>query len=237
MDWLISAAGPDGGLRRPDARRRAPRPACRAAELGRSGPRPARQPGRRAPWRPRPRTRAPGGCTWTGRAHARGWSWRPSWRTPSCRQASGPEDRSWRGSEVPSPPWSVSPCCPPSCPVERRVQEVFSSGPPPTPLVDVDPRRDGAASVAVALIAAREAHPTVTSTQSAGLAAAILAQAALDNDEPTTAERAAALIQELHRRPRQRRAGATSSTTASSRCPWRPARSRPAWQTRPRCAT
>ena len=83
-------------------------------------------------------------------------------------------------------------------PVERRVQEVFGSGPPPTPLVDVDPRRDGVASVAVALIAAREAHPTVTSTQSAGLAAAILAQAALDNDEPTTAERAAALIQELH---------------------------------------
>jgi serine/threonine-protein kinase RsbW len=83
-------------------------------------------------------------------------------------------------------------------PVERRVQEVFTSGPPPTPLVDVDPRRDGVASVAVALLAAREAHPTVTATQSAGLAGAILAQAALDPEGPATAERAADLIAELH---------------------------------------
>ena len=83
--------------------------------------------------------------------------------------------------------------------VERRVQEVFTSGPPPTPLVDVDPRRDGSASVAVALLAARAAHPAVTATQSAGLAGAILTQAAVDPQEPLTAERAADLIADLHR--------------------------------------
>ena len=82
--------------------------------------------------------------------------------------------------------------------VERRVQDVFTAGPPPTPLVDVDPRRDGAASVAVALVAARAAHPTVTSPQSAALAGAILAQASVDPHAELTAESAADLIRELH---------------------------------------
>ncbi|QWZ09828.1 ATP-binding protein [Nocardioides panacis] len=82
--------------------------------------------------------------------------------------------------------------------VERRVQEIFRAGPPPTPLVDVDPRRDGAAAVAVALVAAREAHPTVSGPQSSGLAGAILAQAAMDRETDLDAHEAAALIQELH---------------------------------------
>ena len=82
--------------------------------------------------------------------------------------------------------------------VERRVQEIFRAGPPPTPLVDVDPRRDGAAAVAVALVAAREAHPTVSGPQSAGLGGAILAQAAMARESGLDAHEAAALIQELH---------------------------------------
>ena len=84
-------------------------------------------------------------------------------------------------------------------PVERRVQEVFLAGPPPTPLVDVDPRRDGGAAAAVALIAAREAHPTVTATQTAGLAAAILVQATTDDGPVASAAEAATLIRDLHR--------------------------------------
>lgn len=84
-------------------------------------------------------------------------------------------------------------------PVERRVQEVFHVGPPPTPLVDVDPRRDGVASAAVALIAAREAHPTVTVAQTAGLAAAILAQSTAGDASLSSSAEAAALIQEVHR--------------------------------------
>ena len=82
--------------------------------------------------------------------------------------------------------------------VERRVQEIFRAGPPPTPLVDVDPRRDGAAAAAVALVAAREAHPTVSGPQSAGLAGAILAQAAAEDEPDLDAHQAAALIQEVH---------------------------------------
>ena len=83
-------------------------------------------------------------------------------------------------------------------PVERRVQETFQAGPPPTPLIDVDPRRDGAASVAIALVAAVDAHPTVSGPQSASLAGAILAQAVTGSDTDLDAETAADLISEVH---------------------------------------
>jgi serine/threonine-protein kinase RsbW len=52
--------------------------------------------------------------------------------------------------------------------------------------------------VAVALVAAREAHPTVSGPQSTGLAGAILAQAALDGEADLDAHQAAALIAEVH---------------------------------------
>jgi serine/threonine-protein kinase RsbW len=83
-------------------------------------------------------------------------------------------------------------------PVERRVQETFLAGPPPTPLVDVDPRRDGPASVAVALVAAVDAHPTVSGPQAASLAGAILAQAVSDRDTERDAHETARLIAEVH---------------------------------------
>jgi serine/threonine-protein kinase RsbW len=83
-------------------------------------------------------------------------------------------------------------------PVERAVQEVFQAGPPPTPVVDVDPRRDGAASVAIALVAAVDAHPTVTGPQSASLAGAILAQAVIGSETDLDAKKAAELIGEVH---------------------------------------
>lgn len=83
-------------------------------------------------------------------------------------------------------------------PVERRVQEMFQAGPPPTPLVDVDPRRDGPASVAVALVAAVDAHPTVSGPQAASLAGAILAQAVAEGDTDLDVHEAAHLIAEVH---------------------------------------
>lgn len=83
-------------------------------------------------------------------------------------------------------------------PVERRVQETFRAGPPPTPLVDVDPRRDGPASVAVALVAAVDAHPTVSGPQAASLAGAILAEAVADSDTRPDAQDTARLIAEVH---------------------------------------
>ncbi len=83
-------------------------------------------------------------------------------------------------------------------PVERRVQETFQAGPPPTPLVDVDPRRDGPASVAVALVAAVDAHPTVSGPQAASLAGAILAQAVTEGASRLDAHETARLISEVH---------------------------------------
>ncbi len=82
--------------------------------------------------------------------------------------------------------------------VERQVQETFQAGPPPTPLIDNDPRRDGPGSVAVALVAAVDAHPTVSGPQAASLAGSMLAHAAAGADADLDAEQAARLIAEVH---------------------------------------
>jgi serine/threonine-protein kinase RsbW len=66
------------------------------------------------------------------------------------------------------------------------------------PSVDTDPRRDGAASVAVALAAASTAHPTAGPEQAASLAGTVLADA-LASDPPQDARAAADLVVEAHR--------------------------------------
>jgi serine/threonine-protein kinase RsbW len=86
-----------------------------------------------------------------------------------------------------------------SLPVDRRAQETFPAGPPPTPVIDVDPRRDGPAAVAVALVAAMDAHPSASGPQAATLAGAILAHAGAAGRETLRPDEAADLLQGLHR--------------------------------------
>ena len=81
--------------------------------------------------------------------------------------------------------------------LERRSLRLFQEGPPPVPHVDVDLERDGVAAVAVALLAAAEAHPSASPAQAATLAGTVLADAA-SGDEPATAADAAARFVEVH---------------------------------------
>ena len=83
--------------------------------------------------------------------------------------------------------------------LERQVREAFVDGPPPMPHVDTDPRRDGAASVAVALAAAAAAHPTANPDQVAALAGAVLADGLVGSSPPRDGPGAARLFVEAHR--------------------------------------
>jgi serine/threonine-protein kinase RsbW len=83
--------------------------------------------------------------------------------------------------------------------VERRPQETFDNGMPPMARVRADPRRDGVASVAVALAAAAEAHPAANSTQTASLAGAALADSVAGGRSPQDAQTVARLLVEAHR--------------------------------------
>jgi len=83
--------------------------------------------------------------------------------------------------------------------VERRLQVVFEAGPPPLVELDVDPRRDGPASAAVALSIASEVHPNYSAAQTATLAGAALADGMLTGGgAPADAEEAARVIAEAH---------------------------------------
>lgn len=110
--------------------------------------------------------------------------------------------------------------------VERRVRETFDDGPPPMTPVDTDPRRDGMASVAVALAAAAEAHPTANPTQTASLAGAALADAIAASTPPDSGPETARLLVEAHRAlgsdARVLTADDTTVEIAVSRCPFGP---------------
>ncbi|HET6562578.1 MAG TPA: ATP-binding protein [Marmoricola sp.] len=80
--------------------------------------------------------------------------------------------------------------------LERRVLRTFEDGPPPMPQVDVELERDGVAAVAVALLAAAEAHPAASPAQTASLAGTLLADAV---EPPATAAEAAALFVAVQR--------------------------------------
>ena len=82
--------------------------------------------------------------------------------------------------------------------LQRRSFRSFPDGPPPVPPVDIDVERDGVAAVAVALLAAAEAHPAAGPVQAATLAGTLLADA-VPGDEPTTAADAAAQFVKVHR--------------------------------------
>jgi serine/threonine-protein kinase RsbW len=82
--------------------------------------------------------------------------------------------------------------------VDRQVQETFDDGPPPMPSVDTDPRRDGAASVAIALAAAATSHPTSTPEQMASLAGTVLADAVTADAPPRDGRSAAQMVVDAH---------------------------------------
>jgi len=60
-------------------------------------------------------------------------------------------------------------------PVQRRAQHTFDSGPPPVLGSGLSPQEQGPASVALALAAAIDAHPTATAPQAAAIAGALIA--------------------------------------------------------------
>ena len=110
--------------------------------------------------------------------------------------------------------------------VPRQVRETFVDGPPPMPHVDTDPRRDGAASAAVALAAAAVAHPTANPEQAASLAGAVLADGIVGSVPPRDGPEAARLFVEAHRAlgGDARVLGADDETVevAVTRCPFGP---------------
>jgi serine/threonine-protein kinase RsbW len=108
--------------------------------------------------------------------------------------------------------------------LERRVRETFDDGPPPMPHVDTDPRRDGAASAAVALAAAAAAHPTANPEQAASLAGAVLADGLVGSSPPQDGPEAARLLVEAQRAlggdARVLAADDDTVEVAVSRCPY-----------------
>ncbi len=84
-------------------------------------------------------------------------------------------------------------------PVERVSQHTFDSGPPPVLDDGLDPARQGAAAVAVALTTAMEAHPTATAPQAATIAGALIANAGAAEDEELDGPAAADTFVRLHR--------------------------------------
>ncbi len=108
--------------------------------------------------------------------------------------------------------------------IRRRVPDTFDDGPPPMAQVATDPREHGAASVAVALAAAAEAHPSSNPAQLASLAGSALADAVAGENPPTDAPAVAALIVEAHQAlGSDARVLATDEETlevAVSRCPF-----------------
>ncbi len=83
--------------------------------------------------------------------------------------------------------------------VDRRTRDTFTDGPPPMGAIDADPRRDGMASVAVALVRAAADHPTANPSQQASLAGAALADSVAADESPADGRSVARLLAETHR--------------------------------------
>lgn len=79
-----------------------------------------------------------------------------------------------------------------------RVRKTFDDGPPPMPQIQADPRELGAASIAVALAAAAEAHPTATPEQMGSLAGAALADKMVGDAPPRQPTEVAELLVATH---------------------------------------
>lgn len=80
----------------------------------------------------------------------------------------------------------------------RRTRLTYAAGPPPVLDTTVDPDRQGAAAVAVALAAAHDAHPTATGPQAAAIAGALIATAGTGSDALSDAAAAAESFVRLH---------------------------------------
>jgi serine/threonine-protein kinase RsbW len=76
-------------------------------------------------------------------------------------------------------------------PLVRRSQHTFGSGPPPVLDTGLDPEAQGPAAVALALVAAIEAHPSASAPQAAAIAGALIANAGTGDDEPSDPQAAA----------------------------------------------
>ena len=214
MDWLISAAGPDGGIRRPGARRRAPqRHAAQPSSVGPALDQVAT--GRGLTWRPavarEPVAVAAGLDERTPEAGA--GARRRGRRAAAA--VSGPGDRSWRGSEVPSPRWSVSPCCPPSCRSNAACRR--SSAPARRPRPWSTSIRDATAPPASRWRSSRPGRRTRPSRDPVRGSRRRDPRPGRPRQRRSRPRRSGRRPDPgAARRPRQRRAGATSSTTASS---------------------
>jgi serine/threonine-protein kinase RsbW len=95
--------------------------------------------------------------------------------------------------------WSSRELARAELPVARRSQHTFGSGPPPVVSSGLSPDEQGPASVALALAAAIDAHPSATTPQAAAIAGALIATAGTRDDEPTDARSAADAFVRLHR--------------------------------------
>jgi serine/threonine-protein kinase RsbW len=83
--------------------------------------------------------------------------------------------------------------------VERRSQHTFDAGPPPVVDSGLDPDTQGAAAVAIALVAALEAHPTISASQAATIAGSLIANAGTRDQDITDSRAAADAFVRLHR--------------------------------------
>lgn len=83
-------------------------------------------------------------------------------------------------------------------PVVRRTQHTFTSGPPPVLESGLSPEEQGPATVALALAAAIDAHPTATAPQAAAIAGALIAIAGTRRDGPLDPRVAAEEFVRLH---------------------------------------
>jgi serine/threonine-protein kinase RsbW len=84
-------------------------------------------------------------------------------------------------------------------PVVRRSQHTFGAGPPPVLDAGIDPESQGPATVALALAAAIDAHPSASAPQAAAIAGALIATAGTEQAELTDARAAAEAFVRLHR--------------------------------------
>jgi len=82
--------------------------------------------------------------------------------------------------------------------VPRRSQHTFGSGPPPVVETSLDPERQGAATVALALVTALEAHPSASAPQAATIAGSLIAMAGAGDDVKGPSDVAEAFVR-LHK--------------------------------------
>lgn len=83
-------------------------------------------------------------------------------------------------------------------PVVRRSQHTFEAGPPPVAESTLDPESQGAATVAIALATAIEAHPSASAPQAAAIAGALIANAGVDDADLSDGAAVAESFVRLH---------------------------------------